>query len=261
MNQIKSLTKNYIKYISSLQQKKYRKQYNVFLAEGKKIVKDIQSTGFEINAIIATSKYLQSNADNLENIENIFEATPEQINKVSTLKTPQNAIAVVSIPNYELDVNEISSTLSILLDDVRDPGNLGTIIRIADWFGINNIVCSPKSVDVYNPKVVQASMGSLARVKIYYLDLVIFLQELSLSIDFPVYGTFPEGPSIYDEKLSEKGIIILGNESVGITPNLEPFINRKISIPSYPGTGDVVDSLNISTAAAIVCSEFRRRMV
>ena len=171
-------------------------------------------------------------------------------------------LAVCEIPKYELNLESLKGKLTLVLDDIKDPGNLGTIIRIADWFGIENIVCSPETVDVFNPKVVQATMGSISRIMVHYVPLMEFLEVQSLKFKVPVYGALLEGKNIYNEKLSTEGLIVIGNESKGISEKLLPFITEKISIPTfshYKSNGGEAESLNAAIATSIICSEFRRR--
>ena len=170
---------------------------------------------------------------------------------------PQSVVALFKKPTYQLDYKSLGSQLSLMLDTVQDPGNLGTIIRIADWFGIENVICSKETVDVYNPKVVQATMGALSRVRVHYLDLEKMLQDLK---GVPVFGTFLEGDDIYEETLPPSGIIVMGNEGNGISSNVKKYVDRKLYIPNFPQSRDTSESLNVAVATAIVCSEFRRRI-
>ena len=171
-------------------------------------------------------------------------------------RSPQSVWALFERKNYQLDFTAIEQTLSIALDGVQDPGNLGTIIRIADWFGIENIICSPNCVDLYNPKVVQATMGAIARVKVHYTELP---QLINAMKNLPIYGTFLEGEFIYDTPLSNKGIIVMGSEGTGISKEVGQLVNKKLFIPSYPPNRTTSESLNVAVATSIICSEFRRR--
>ena len=236
-----SISKNDIKFLKSLEQKKYRQQHQLFKVEGVKGVLEFINSKFEIDTIYAT--------------ENLFEVSSVQITeaelkKISSLKTPNKAVGVFKIPkNIDIQTNG----LTVVLDDVRDPGNLGTIIRLCDWFAIDQILCSNNTVDCYNPKVVQATMGSLSRITIHYLDLQQFLSERNANI----FGTYMDGRPIYSEILSSEGYIIFGNEANGISSELDPLVNRRLSIPKY-GNSNSTESLNVATAAAIVLNEFRR---
>jgi TrmH family RNA methyltransferase len=243
-----------IKLINSLQIKKYRDEHSLFVAEGTKLVRDIFPY-FSCQWLIATDEWLKENPS-LQADENIA-ATPEELKKISGLKTPPSVVAVFRKPDEPIHLEEISHSLSIVLDEVQDPGNLGTILRIADWFGIENIICSETSADIFNPKTVQATMGAIARVRVHYTSLPDFFAQLPASL--PIFGTYMNGENIYQESLPKKGIIVMGNEGRGISPNLERFINRRIAIPSFPAERNTSESLNVAIATAIVCSEFRRR--
>ena len=249
------LSKNQIKFIKSLAQKKHRDESVCFLAEGNKLVADLLPH-FDCDLLFCESSWLATQGD--INASQIEIANAGDIDKVSLLKNPQQVLAVFRQPQYELNIEELSEKLSLVLDCIQDPGNLGTIIRIADWFGIENIICSSDTADLYNSKTVQATMGALARVKVHYTDLAVFLKEISF---LPVYGTYLDGTDIYTKKLSNKGFIIMGNEGNGISPEIEQFINEKLYIPNYPDNRDTSESLNVAVATAITCAEFRRREV
>lgn len=251
------ISKNQIKLISSLQKKKFRDQHLLFVAEGYKLIFDLLESELENKYIIHTKQADKS--DFLKSDKNIefIECEAFDLKKISNLKTPSDVVAVFKIPNSNYEETEINSSLSILLDDVQDPGNLGTIIRIADWFGINHIFCSKNTVDLYNPKVIQATMGALARVKVIYTDLPKLVSKF-VSPQFPVYGTFLEGETLYKSDLSTQGFIIMGNEGKGISPELKPLVNKKLFIPNFPTDQATSESLNVSVACSIVCSEFRR---
>lgn len=248
-----ALSKNRIKYIHSLELKKNRKADKVFLAEGPKLVDDLLGH-FPCNFLIATSEWL-SQKENLP-VEDVTEVSADELARASLLKTPQQVLAVFQQPDEELDISVISRSLCLALDDVQDPGNLGTIIRLADWFGIEHIFCSPNTVDVFNPKTVQATMGGIARVKLHYTPLPELISALK---DVPVYGTFLDGTNIYDQPLSSHGLIVMGNEGNGIGKEVEQFINRKLYIPNYPANRETSESLNVAIATAVVCAEFRRQ--
>lgn len=239
------VSKNQIKTITGLQQKKYRKQDKLFFAEGIKVVQELLNSNFELHQLFTTQDIFR-NTDKRK-VELITEA---ELKKISALSTPNVCLALFEMPQ-EKPVPD--SGLIVALDDVRDPGNLGTIIRLCDWFGIKHLVCSEQSVDVYNPKVVQATMGSITRVNVIYTDLDAYLANTSL----PVLGTFMEGENIYGESLPENGIIVMGNEANGISQAIEKRVGHKISIPRF-GDLQLTESLNVATAAAIILSEFRR---
>ena len=248
-----ALSKNKIKQIKSLELKKFRKQEGVFVAEGNKLVRDNLSF-MKCRTIIATKEWLNENND--IQAEEIIEATKEDINKVSFLKTPQDVLAVFYTPHYTLDAGLLKNKLSIVLDSIQDPGNLGTIIRLADWFGIEDIICSNETTDCYSPKTVQSTMGAIARVKIHYTQLDDFFKEMEGT---PVYGTYLEGDNIYSTDLTKTGLIVMGNEGNGISDEVAPYITKKLNIPSYPPERETSESLNVAIATSIVCSEFRRR--
>ncbi|MDH6342383.1 TrmH family RNA methyltransferase [Parabacteroides sp. PFB2-12] len=249
------ISKNRVKLIRSLEKKKQRNELGLFLAEGNKLVADMLPA-FEAELILAKSSWLATQGD--LPARELLDADEEDIRKASLLKNPQDVIAVFRQPDWSIETVDPAGQLVLALDGVQDPGNLGTIIRIADWFGLESIVCSPDTADLFNPKVVQATMGALARVKVFYTDLTEWLsqqQEKGVSI----YGTLLDGEDIYRKKLTETGILIMGNEGKGISPEIEALVNEKLFIPSYPAGRDTSESLNVATATAIVCAEFRRR--
>ena len=248
------LSKNKIKYIRSLELKKKRKEEQVFVAEGHKLVGDLLGH-FPCKLLIATSNWLKMNHSATAN--EIIEVTQEELSRASLQKTPQEVLAVFVQPSYDLNPEVIKSSLCLALDDVQDPGNLGTIIRLADWFGIEHIFCSTGTADVYNPKTVQATMGAMARVCVHYLLLTDLLR--TANADIPVYGTFLDGNDMYGTELSPNGLIVMGNEGKGISREIASLINRKLYIPNYPPERNTSESLNVAVATAIVCAEFRRR--
>lgn len=248
-----SLSKNKISYIQSLKQKKYRNQHNTFVAEGSKLVFDlIRNTPCQLLVI----------SDNLKdsitqvNAKEIIIASKEELKKASHLSTPPDAIAVFYQKNHDLTKIDYAQKLNLVLDEIQDPGNLGTIIRIADWFGIENIFCSHNTVDIYNTKTVQATMGAIARVNVYYANIV---DILNLHPHSPIYGTFLDGNDIYKEPLSKEGFIVMGNEGKGISPVIERLITNRLYIPNFSINSTTSESLNVAMATAVVCSEFRRR--
>ena len=256
------LSKNKIKFINSIKKKKYRDIHQCFFVEGDKLVDELLDSGLDIIGVYSTLEWIQDNFNKVSSIEriDINEVTESELKKISALSTPNKVLAIVKQTNFTYSLEEIKKDLSIFLEDINDPGNLGTIIRTADWFGIKNIFCSNNSVDVFNPKVVQASMGAIYRTKVHYVDSIKFLHDASQLESFNIYGTFLEGNDIYAEKLTNRGLIVLGSESHGISKSLAPFINKKLFIPNYPKDTETSESLNISIAAAITCSEFRRRL-
>jgi len=248
-----TLSKNKIKYIHSLEQKKARKEEKVFLAEGPKLVGDLLGH-FHCRFIAAIPSWFEENSS--VRADEKIEVTVDELSRASLLKTPQQVLAIFEQPLYELCPQKIKETLCLALDDIQDPGNLGTIIRLADWFGIEDIVCSTNTVDVYNPKTVQATMGAIARVRVHYTPLSEFISALG---DTPVYGTFLDGQNMYQQPLTKNGLIVMGNEGNGIGKEVEQLINRKLYIPNYPQSRDTSESLNVAVATAIVCAEFRRQ--
>lgn len=247
-----SLSKNKIKYIRSLKEKKFRTEYGTFVAEGNKLVGDLLPH-MKCQLLVATSSFLLD--IDTSNIDEIIEVSESQLAQASFLQNPQQVLAVFYQTNSEIDIDP-STELLLALDGIQDPGNLGTIIRLADWYGIRHILCSYDTVDVYNPKVVQATMGALARVNIHYSDLVEFLAEHK---DIPVYGTLLDGNDMYKQHLTPNGIIIMGNEGNGIRSEIQQMITNKLYIPNYPPDSLTSESLNVAIATAIVCAEFRRR--
>jgi TrmH family RNA methyltransferase len=248
------LSKSKIKFIRSLEKKKFRNESACFLAEGNKLVTDILPL-FECVCLVTKTSWLATQGD--IHAEELIVTDDDDIKRASLLKTPQDVLAVFRQPAYSLNTNSLKNELSLVLDGLQDPGNLGTIVRVADWFGIKQLICSPDTVDIYNPKTVQATMGAIARVKIFYTPLVDFLKKTD---GIPVYGAFLEGNNIYEEKLSPSGLIVMGNEGNGIRNSVEKWIPNKLYIPNYPFETETVESLNVSVATSIVCSEFRRRM-
>jgi TrmH family RNA methyltransferase len=239
------VSKNQIKLITSLQHKKYRNEHQLFIAEGVKVIQELLQSNIVLEHLFVT--------------ESIFDAVnPSQktvikeadMKKISALASPSSCLALFKIPK-ETMISE--KGLIVALDDIRDPGNLGTIIRLCDWFGVKQLVCSKETVDVYNPKVIQSTMGSITRVNVNYADLNAFLSGTEL----PVFGTFMDGKNIYKEVLPTDGILVFGNEANGISPALERIIRNRIAIPRF---GDIqqTESLNVATATAIFLSEFRR---
>ena len=249
-----AISKNKIKFIRSLEQKKVRREERVFVAEGPKLTGDILGH-FHCRYLAATADWIAAHP--ALQVDEIETATTGEIARASLLKTPQNVIAIFDQREEQTDLSVIEKELCLALDDVQDPGNLGTIIRIADWFGIENIFCSQGTVDVYSPKVVQATMGALSRVHIHYVSLPELIGRLDDSV--PVYGTLLDGSNIYTQTLSPTGLIVMGNEGNGITAEVRKLINRKLYIPNYPEGRDTSESLNVAVATAITCAEFRRR--
>jgi TrmH family RNA methyltransferase len=249
------LNKNKIKHIKSLGQKKYRTETHLFLAEGNKLVTDLLSC-FDCELLVATPAWLTENS-HVHAGEQI-QVPQEDIDKASLLKNPQQVIGVFRQATCILDPHQLTGKLSLALDGIQDPGNLGTIIRLADWFGIENIICSPNTVDIYNPKTIQASMGAIGRVQVHYTPLPGFVRTLAADNHFPIYGAFLDGENIYRQSLSGRGLIIMGNEGNGISPDIRRLVSEKLYIPNYPEHRKSSESLNVALATAIICSEFRK---
>ena len=238
------VSKNQIKLINSLQQKKYRKLHNLFIAEGKKVIQELIDANFSLEYLFVTKENLFDSKYNFELISD------NDLKKISALTTANDCLAVFKIKEVNF---KVSSGLELALDNIKDPGNMGTIIRLCDWFGISKIVCTEETVDIYNPKVVQATMGSLARVEVLYTNLANYLK----TTDLEIFGTFMEGTNIYKTELPSKGIIVMGNEANGISTEIENLVTQKISIPRF-GSLQQTESLNVATATAVILSEFKR---
>ena len=247
------LSKNKIKYIRSLELKKNRKEERAFVAEGHKLVGDLLGH-FSCRLLVATRSWLDIHPQ--VGADEVIEVTQEELTRASLQKTPQDVLAIFEQPEYPMNPEVISQSLCLALDDVQDPGNLGTIIRVADWFGIEHIFCSLGTVDVYNPKTIQATMGALARVKLHYCNLPSLIASLG---DVPVYGTFLDGKNIYGEDLGTYGLIVMGNEGKGVSQEVADMVNKRLYIPNYPPQRETSESLNVAMATGIVCAEFRRR--
>lgn len=253
------ISKNKTKFLVSLQKKKIRDSERLFVIEGDKLIREFLLAKIQVKELYAKHEFLASlPADLTQSVDVFEEVSYEELRIISTLKTPHNALAVVQIPELVMDIPLMFTRLCVALDFIQDPGNFGTIIRAAAWFGIRNIICSSDCVDLYNPKVIQASMGAILHVNVYYTDLKEILTRANEN-KIPVFGTMLEGQSLYHHELDQKGIILLGNESKGISDELIPFITHKIMIPGFSDSMPGIDSLNVSMAASVVFSEFRRR--
>lgn len=240
------------KLISSLQQARHRREHRLFVAEGQKCISEIIDT-FGCRMVVATHAWLESNTMPLPRGAEIIKATRADMERISSLSNAPEVLAVMEMPASDaID----TSGLLVALDGIQDPGNLGTIIRACDWFGVKSIVCSRDTVDVYNPKVVQSTMGALARVTVHYVDLPQWLGELSG--DMPVYGTFLDGENIYRTPQQQRGVIVMGNEGKGISPAVAGRVSHRLFIPPYPLDARHVESLNVSMATAIILSQFRK---
>ena len=238
-----SLSKNHLKLITSLSQKKYRHKYKLFIVEGMKVVQEFLNSSYELEILFSTeSSFLY--------LDNFIEISEQELKKISSLKTPNKVVALFKIP---VEKNSNSSGLIVALDAVNDPGNLGTIIRFCDWFGVDKLLCSKETVDCYNKKVVQSSMGSLTRVAISYIDL----KEYLLSVSIPIFVADMDGDNVYEMKPPASAVLVMGNEANGISNSIKEIVSTKITIPRY-GNYQLTESLNVATATAILLSEFRR---
>lgn len=252
------LTQSQIKFVRSLHQKKFREEHRQFITEGTTLVKELLQSDHPVEALYASKNWMEENRDAAEkrNIR-IFEASEKDLERISCLTTPNQVLAVLNIPEERKIAVEKNDGLILLFDHISDPGNLGTIIRTADWFGIRNIFCSLDCVELYNPKVIQATMGSFLRVNINYIDPEKILSEIKGRR--PVYGAFMQGEAVEELKKNNNACIIIGSESKGISKELEHFIDKRISIPSgYSETQPGAESLNVTIATGIICYEFTR---
>ncbi len=241
------LSKNQLKLITSLHQKKYRTRHGLFIAEGIKVVCEFLDSSFQLKNLYTTEVIQEFEGYNPQIISEI------ELKKISNLKTPNKVLGVFEIPEMKQIEHE---GLLLVLDDIKDPGNLGTIIRLCDWFGIRKVVCSKETVDCYNAKVVQSTMGSLTRVSLVYTDLIPFLE----STELPIYGALLDGENIYNTSLIKDAILIIGNESNGISSEVSEFVTHRITIPRF-GSLQLAESLNAATATAIIISEFRSSLI
>lgn len=243
------VTKGQKKLIQSLQRKKNRRQQGLFVAEGKKVIRELLDANLTLHSLFTS----EMDVFNVNEDDNVMFITTQELQQISFLNTPQVALAIFHISELLIPVS--TTDLILALDDVRDPGNLGTIIRLCDWFGISNLICSSSTVDCYNPKVVQATMGSITRVAVRYMDLEDFLETLDSKV--PVFGTFMEGTVVYKEALPKSGVVVMGNEAHGISDEIARRIQKRITIPHY-GMQQDAESLNVATATAVILHEFRR---
>lgn len=249
------LSKNKIKLIKSLEKKKYRLEEGLFVAEGPKLVEELLNVWKPVY-VCSTEEWMHENHHRIEGVESDI-VTPAELERASLLKTPQNVLALFPLPNS--GENNLASVaereLCLVLDGVQDPGNMGTIVRLADWFGIEHIFCSNETADIFSPKAIQATMGAIARVKVHYLSLVEALRQCKA----PIYGTHLDGENMYEKTLTTHGAIIMGNEGKGVSAEVSELVTSRLYIPPYPADRDKVESLNVAIATAIVCAEFRRR--
>lgn len=242
-----SISKNQLKLITSLSQKKYRQKNSLFIAEGIKVINELLNSSFQVDTLFATDDF-----ETTISLDKIVRVSEKDLQKISNLKSPNKVLGLFKIPDEKpLQQNG----LTIVLDAINDPGNLGTIIRLCDWFGVRQLICSKDTVDCYNPKVVQASMGSLTRISIKYIDLENYLQETKL----PTFIADMNGENVYSSTLPKEGVLVMGNEANGVSDELKTLIKNKISIPRFGETQET-ESLNVATATAILLSEFKRSL-
>ena len=249
------ITKARIKLIKSLEQRKQRNLQHLFVAEGPKLVDELLAT-MQPFYIAALPEWWHENKSRIKQTCEADTITQEELQRISFLRAPQQVIALFPIPQHIFNPETAQHELCLALDGIQDPGNIGTILRIADWFGIHNVICSEDTVDIYNPKAVQATMGALARVRVYYTDLPEMLNQCNT----PIYGTLLDGNNIYREELDQKGFIVMGNEGNGLSQTIRDLVTQKLYIPNYPIGTQTTESLNVAIATSIVCSEFRRRL-
>lgn len=242
-----SISKNQLKIITSLSQKKYRQKHQLFIAEGVKVVKELLNSCFEVDTLFVVDDFETSIKE-----DKLVRINEYELQKISNLKSPNKVLGLFKIP-YNKPIQ--NKGLIIALDAVNDPGNLGTIIRLCDWFGVAELICSNDTVDCYNPKVVQASMGSLTRISIHYLDL----EEYLTSTEIPTFIADMNGKNVYNSNLPKEAILIMGNEANGVSEEIKNVIKNKISIPRF-GEIQETESLNVATATAILLSEFKRNL-
>lgn len=250
------ISKNKIKYIRSLELKKNRISERIFVAEGNKLVADMLPF-YTCKLLLAKPNWMATQGD--IPAEELLVADEDDIRKASFLKNPQDVLALFHYPEWNLEEADPRKDLVLLLDGIQDPGNLGTIIRLADWFGIEHIVCSTDTADVFNPKTVQATMGALAHVKVHYTELAGYIRHWKGN-SVPVYGTFLDGDNLYGRSLTKNGLLIMGNEGNGVRPEIASLADERLYIPNYPQGRKTAESLNVAIATAILCSEFRRRI-
>jgi len=256
------LSHNQVKYINSLKIKKFRQKHHAFIVEGEKGVSELLDSSIKLISIFATAGWIERNHTKLGGMPfELQEITTAELNKISDLVTPNQVMALAEMPETNLLAPaDLINGMTLALDGIRDPGNMGTMIRTADWFGIKRIICSPDSVDVYNPKVVQATMGSFSRMSVFYLNLPDFFK--SLHPDIPVYGALLEAPDITNQTFSRPGIVLIGSESHGISGNLQPYINTPLHIPHFYNSNaeNSAESLNASVSNGIICYEICKQL-
>lgn len=249
------ISKARIKLTASLRERKHRKETGLFAVEGTKSVLDTLPY-FRLHMLIATAAWIETHIECVGANSDVYRATAAQLRQMSALSTAPDVIAVYELPHMQVpSASELRGKVTLLLDGIQDPGNLGTIVRCADWFGVKNIVASPHTVDIFNPKAIQSSMGALSRVNVSYSSLEEFIDNCP---DIPLYGTLLSGSNIHEASLPEEALIVMGNEGRGISEEIRRRVDTALLIPSWPPGAPVVDSLNVAMATAIVLAEWRR---
>ena len=251
------ISKQNIELVRSLSQKKGREERGLFVAEGEKIVFDLLKTKLKLSVLYYTAE-AEGLLNNFPDRAKSVQLSAKEMERISAFKTPSDVLALFEIPSCQEVERSSFEGLCLVLDGIQDPGNLGTIVRTADWFGISDVYCSPECADIYNPKSVQSTMGALARVRVHYTELT-ELTRKALNQQVPVYGTFMEGENLFRTSLDTPALIVMGSEGKGISSELVPLLTKKISIPAFPVGKKELESLNVAVSAAIVCAEFRRR--
>ncbi len=249
------MIKSEIQMVRSLGEKRARTEMGLFVAEGEKFIRELIDSALRVRKIYVTDDAELEDSFEGELVELISGA---EMGRISQLKSSNNSLAIVEMPRHSLDIELLAGKLTIVLDGVQNPGNLGTIIRLADWFGVEDIICSSTCADCFNPKVVQATMGAILRVRVHYTPLEPFMESVQ-KLDIPIYGAFLEGDTIYNRELSKDGLIVMGNEGQGVSSEVAKFIDQRLYIPPYPADCQGSESLNVAIATSIICSEFRRR--
>lgn len=252
------LSKQITKIIQNLEKKKFREKYNLFKIEGEKLVAELLRSPLAVHAIIAYPEWIQANG-HLLGKNQVLETDEKGMKAISNFQSLPHVMALAEIPNRPYHPDEVAGTLSLVLNGIQDPGNLGTILRIADWFGVSHLLCDRDCASIYNPKCVQASMGAIFRVHAYYLDLPAAISQLKAK-GMPVFGTFLDGENIYTSPLPSQGLIIMGNEGKGIAEDIGQLADFRLTIPNFTPTGASSESLNVGVATGIILSEFKRRI-
>lgn len=250
------ISKNKQKLIRSLERKKVRTETGLFVAEGPKLVGELLCAGWHPAYVAATAEWWEGNCKMVKEDVEQDVISYDELERVSLLRTPQQVVCLFRIPSHEASLSKVAEEeLCLALDGVQDPGNLGTIVRLADWFGIHHVFCSEETADIYGPKAIQATMGAISRVHVHYINIVKGLAECQA----PIYGTHLDGENIYQKALTQNGVIVMGNEGNGISQEVGALVNERLFIPPYPANRTTVESLNVAIATAIVCAEFRRK--